>query len=185
MGNEERIIDKIILDAENEKKKILEQAQKEADHIIHIAQEQAEKELNSARALATAEAEKATAKVFSGAKMEAKKMILSQKQKCLEDTMEQIKQKLFSQSPVEYEKTIISMLEKAEQGEEIILSEKDINLLKKTLEEKGYIVSDETRDISGGFIVKKGEIEYNYSFEAIFAVEKEQIEQIIAEILFQ
>ena len=36
----------------------------------------------------------------------------------------------------------------------------------------------------GGFIVKNGDIEYNYSFESIITVEKEAIRQAAAEILF-
>ena len=82
------------------------------------------------------------------------------------------------------EKTILGMLEKAEKGDEIIFSEKDREALADVVAAKGFQVSKETREISGGFIVIKGDIEYNYSFEAIMAVEKEEIEQIAAEILF-
>ena len=66
------------------------------------------------------------------------------------------------------------------------LSQKDKQneALMSKMAEKNIVVSDETRDLEGGFIVKKGEIEYNYSFEAILTVEKENIEQIAAEILF-
>ena len=52
------------------------------------------------------------------------------------------------------------------------------------LAEQNVAVSEETRELEGGFIVKKGEIAYNYSFEAILTVETENIEQISAEILF-
>lgn len=185
MSNEQKIIDKIMADAEREKNIILDKAQSEADATIRKANEQAAKELEQAAILAEAEAEKAVAKVISSAEMEAKKMILAQKQSCLEQTLELVKEKLHAQSAEEYEKTILSMLAKAEKGEEIIFSEKDRKALQKAVSEAGYTVSEETRDISGGFIVKKGDIEFNYSFEAMMAVEKEQIEQMIAEILFE
>ena len=48
----------------------------------------------------------------------------------------------------------------------------------------GYKVSDETRDIEGGFVVKNGDIEYNYSFKSIITVEREDILQLAAGILF-
>lgn len=185
MSNEQKIIDKIISDAEQEKNIILNRTQGEADAIIRNANEQAAKELEQATILAEVEAEKAVAKVLSSAEMEAKKMILTEKQNCLEQTLELVKEKLYSQNPEDYEKTILFMLAKAEKGEEIIFSEKDYPALQGAVSEAGYKVSQETRDISGGFIVKKGDIEFNYSFEAMMAVEKEQIEQMIAEILFE
>ena len=118
MGNEQKMIDRIIADAKQEAQEILDKAKSEADLKVNSANEKAEKEMASYTKLAEAEAEKAASKEISGAY------------------------------------------------------------------KKGIKVSDETRDITGGFIVKKGDIEYNYSFEAIIAVEHEYIEQIAAEILF-
>lgn len=184
MSNEKKIIDKIIADAEVEKKKILDEAKKQADAVIIKAEDVAEKEMNIAREEALTEAEKAAAKVISGAAMEAKKAILQTKQQCLEAALSNAKQKLLSLPKKEYEKVILGMLEKAEKGD-ILLSEKDRDSLRAALAAKGFEISEETRDITGGFIVKKGEIEYNYSFEAIMTVEKEQLEQIAAEILFR
>lgn len=52
------------------------------------------------------------------------------------------------------------------------------------MKENEFTLSAQTADISGGFIVKNGDIEYNYSFESIITVEKEEIQQIAAKILF-
>ena len=186
MSSEKKIIDKIVADAVAEKAKILEQAKKEADVVIQKAQEQAAKIKENEDVLSDAEAEKAKGKEISGAEMEAKKMILATKQSCVKMALDRVKQKLSQLSDEEYQDMILTMLEKAEKGEEIIFSQKDKQneaLLSK-LAQKNFTVSDETRDLEGGFIVKKGEIEYNYSFEAILTVEKENIEQIAAEILF-
>ena len=81
---------------------------------------------------------------------------------------------------------IVTMINTAEKGEEVIFSQKDKQneMLMAKMAENQVTVSNETRPLDGGFIVKKGEIEYNYSFEAILTVEKENIEQIAAEILF-
>lgn len=184
MGNEQKIIDKILADANAENVKILESANEYAQKIIDSAQEKADKELESCRELAQTEAEKAAAKEISGAEMEAKKIVLQTKQQCLENTIVAAKEKLLALNGKEYEETILNMLSSAHQGDEVIFSEKDKKSLAKLVEEKGWTVSSETRPINGGFIVKKGEIEYNYSFESIIAVEKEEIEQIAAEILF-
>ncbi len=184
MGNEQKIIEKIIADAETEKAKILGEAETQANKVIKKAEELAKKEMEASSKLAKIEAEKAASKEISGAVMEAKKRVLTAKQQCMEATITKAKEKLLSLSGKDYEKTILAMLAKAEKGEEIIFSKKDRDVLADVVAAKGFQVSKETREISGGFIVKKGEIEYNYSFEAIMAVEKEEIEQIAAEILF-
>lgn len=184
MGNEQKIKDKIISDANEEAKKIMAQAKKESDIIINSANEKAQKELASYRKQAEDDADKAAAKEISGAEMAAKKQILAKKQQLLEEVIEQARQKLLNLSDKEYKDVIFNMISNAEEGNEIIFSKKDKERLSSFLEKKGINVSDETRNISGGFIVKKGDIEYNYSFESIIAVEKEYIEQIAAEILF-
>ncbi len=186
MSSEKKIIDKIVADAVAEKAKILEQAKKEADVVLQKAQEQSAKITESESVLSDAEAEKARGKEISGAEMEAKKLILSTKQECVKMALERVKQKLSQLSDEEYQNMILTMLEKAEKGEEIVFSQKDKQneALMAKLAEKRIAISEETRELEGGFIVKKGEIEYNYSFEAILIVEKENIEQIAAEILF-
>lgn len=184
MSNEKKIIDKIIADAEEEKKKILDAAKAQADAIIAKAEDAAERDVLAAREEALTEAEKASAKVISGALMDAKKAVLTAKQECLGQVVAKANEKLLSMSGSDYEEVILNMLSKAEKGE-VLLSAKNKKELEKRLTAEGYQVSDEVRDISGGFIIKNGDIEYNYSFEAIMMVEKEQIEQLAAEILFK
>ena len=185
-GNGENIIDKILADAKAEAKKITDDAQKEAEAVLEVANAKAQKESAALGELAQAEANKAAAKEISSAEMLAKKMILNQKQSILEEVITAAKAKLLSLTDVEYKVIIIGMLDKAEiyKNSEIIFNKKDKDAFGKEIAEKGYNVSDETRDIDGGFIIKKGDIEYNYSFESIISVEKEDIEQIAAEILF-
>lgn len=184
MGNEQKIIDKIISDAKAEANVILENARKDAEIKINAAKEKADKEMAAYIKLAQAEAEKAAAKEISGAEMSAKKMILAKKQEILEETIRLAKDKLFSLSGEEYEKTIISMIKNAKESGEIILSQEDRQNFGEKIAEEGYNVSSETRDLGKGFVIKKGDIEYNYSFDSIITVDKESIEQKAAEILF-
>ena len=113
-------------------------------------------------------------------------MILATKQSCIKMALDRVKQKLSELSDKEYVDMIVTMINTAEKGEEVIFSQKDKQneMLMAKMAENQVTVSNETRPLDGGFIVKKGEIEYNYSFEAILTVEKENIEQIAAEILF-
>ena len=185
-GNGQNMIDKILTDAKAEARKITDEAEREAEAVLEAARAKAQKESAALGELAQAEADKAAAKEISSAEMQAKKMILTQKQTILEEVIASAKAKLLSLTEMEYKVIIIGMLDKAEidKDAEIIFNPKDKAAFGSEISEKGYHISNETRDIDGGFIVKKGDIEYNYSFESIISVEKEDIEQIAAEILF-
>jgi len=186
MGNGQNIIDKILSDAREEAAKIEEAAKAEAEAIISAAQAKADKEAARAEEAGKDDAEKAAGKEISSAQMKAKQMILSAKQKCIEETVAAAKMQLNSLEGAEYKVVILSMLTGArvEDGSEVILSAADKESFGKDIEKLGYKVADETRDVDGGFVIKKGDIEYNYSFESIISVEKEDIDQAAAKILF-
>ena len=186
MNNGQNIIDKIIADAKSEAEIIVEVAQKEANDILNTAKAKVEKEETELMLLAKAEAEKIADKEISSAQMQAKKMVLAKKQEIISEVIASAKEKLFSLADIEYKVIILGMLEKAIvcENSELIFSKKDKELLGSSLKELGYKISDETREIEGGFVVKDGDIEYNYSFTSIMTVEKEDIEQLTAQILF-
>ena len=182
MGNGQNIIDKILSDAKEEAAKIEEAAKKEADKIIAEAQSKADKESLKAREAAKDEADKAVAKEISSAQMRAKQMLLSEKQQCIEEAVKEAEKQLKELSEAEYKVVILNMITtaKKEEGSEIILSSADKEAFGKDIEKLGYKVSDEY----GGFVIKNGDIEYNYSFESIISVEKEEINLTAAKILF-
>ena len=186
MNDGKIIIDKIIAEAEEAAKSILDKAQKEADEILRIAQDKADKEADVFDRYAEDEAGKARAKEISGAEMQAKKAVLEKKQSILADIIAEAEKRLSSLDDAEYAKVIGGMLERLDKscGTEIIVSRRDQKRLADVIAEKGFTLSEKTGDIGGGFIVKNGDIEYNYSFASIINVEKEEIQQIVAGILF-
>ena len=186
MNDGKIIIDKIIAEAEEAAKASLAKGQKEADAVLKAAQEKVNKELDVFDRNAQAEAEKAAAKEISGAQMQAKKAILETKQEILAETIAEAEKRLLSLDDAAYAKVIGGMLKKLDRslGTEILVSKKDAARLADVVKENEFTLSAQTADISGGFIVKNGDIEYNYSFESIITVEKEEIQQIAAKILF-
>ena len=186
MNDGKIIIDKIIAEAEEVAKASLAKWQKEADAVLKAAQEKVNKELDVFDRNAQAEAEKAAAKEISGAQMQAKKAILETKQEILAETIAEAEKRLLSLDDAAYAKVIGGMLKKLDRslGTEILVSKKDAARLADVVKENEFTLSAQTADISGGFIVKNGDIEYNYSFESIITVEKEEIQQIAAKILF-
>ncbi len=181
------IIDKIMADADETAKKIISEAQKEADITISAAEDKAAREKIKNDKLVEEEKEKATAKQLSSAQMQAKKAILAQKQDILEEVINEARNRLVNLSDAEYVKTIGTMLDNIDKklGTEIIVSADDRKRLSDVISEKGFTLSDRTANIDGGLIVKDGDIEYNYSFSSIIAIEKEEIQQIAAKILFE
>ena len=112
--------------------------------------------------------------------------VSQKKQDILEEIIAEAKKRLENLPDAEYAKVIGGMLERLDesQGKEIIVSAKDKARLADVVKEKGYVLSDETRDIDSGFVVKNGDIEYNYSFDAIIMVQKEEMQITAAKILF-
>lgn len=126
------------------------------------------------------------AKAISGAQLQGKIAVLQEKQGILDDVIIQAKKRLETLPDVQYAETVGAMLAKVnkENGTEIIVSESDRERLAAVIAENGFTLSSKSRELEGGFIVKNGDIEYNYSFESIIAVEQEEIRQIAAKILF-
>jgi V/A-type H+-transporting ATPase subunit E len=186
MNNGQNLIDSILADAKAQADEIVNEAKMEAERIISDAQAKAAKEKAASDKITALEAEKAASKELSAADMEAKKLILTEKQKCIEEVIDEAAKKLASLSGNEYKEVILKMIKSADcKDSEIIFSSGDKAELQKAVEDMGFKVSDETRDIEGGFVVKKGDIEYNYSFKSIITVEREEIQQIAAGILFK
>lgn len=185
MSDEQKILDRIAADAKAEADAVLAKAQEEADALIAAAQAKADKELAVLLKAADEEAAKAAAKTVSGAEMTAKKNILSTKQALLEETIEAAKEKLLHLNEADYLKTLAAMLAQAQIREgEILLSPTDKARFGDALAKEGFPIGEETRDIAGGFIVKCGDVEYNYSFASILAIQREEMESIAAGILF-
>lgn len=187
MNDGKIIIDKIISDAEETVKKITSDAREAADAIIKSYEDKAAKEKARNDKLVADEKEKASAKQISSAQMNAKKAVLAQKQSILENVIKQAEKRLLNLSDSEYVSVIGSMLDAVDKnlGTEVIVSLKDRTRLADVIKQKGFVLSDRTADIEGGLIIRNGDIEYNYSFNSIITIEKDDIQQIAAKILFE
>lgn len=185
-GSGRQIQEKILADAKAEADAILAKGKAEAEAILEAARQKAQKETDQTMAFYASEAQKAKSKELSAAEMRAKKQVLSKKQQLIEQVMEEAKEKLHSLSDTEYKVVLIGMLDQAQvaEGAQLIFSEQDKEAFGADIASRGYTISDETRELDGGFVVKQGDIEYNYSFSSILTVEKELLEQTAAKILF-
>lgn len=186
MNDGKIIIDKIMAEADTEIQALTTQVNREIEQIQKSAKEKIEKEQDRYRRLAEEEGRKAHAKEVSAAEMDAKKALLQEKQNVLEEVLQEAVKRLENLSDEEYENVVSNMLDglNVEQGKEIMVSEKDKRRLANIVARKGFTLSEQTANIDGGFIVKNGDIEYNYSFAAIMTVQKEEMQMTAANILF-
>lgn len=198
MAGVEKIKQKIMQDAEAKTNEILEKARLQAKEIVEKAKQKAEaraKEISQKSAYDVSEKKRI---INSIVELEMRKDILAAKQQLINEVFEKVLERLNNLDNDRYEQIIFEMLMASiDSGdEEIVMSEARkeklsadfVNKLNKALEragKKGNIkLSDETRDISGGFVLKSQGVEVNNSFEAVIRLYRDEIEPKVAEIFF-
>lgn len=192
---------------EKMKSQILDEAQKNADEILKQAKEEAERIREEARNKGQAESsrilEKSRAEVknteersVSSCALQKRKVLLETKQEIIAQVLETAYNTLAEADEETYFQSIRNMLGKyaAGQAGEICFSKRDLERMPKGFEEEiqaiakenggALVLSEETRDISGGFVLIYGGIEENCSFQAMFNSRKDELSDKVHEILF-
>ena len=137
-------------------------------------------------------------RLASAADMEAKKSILAFKQEMVSKAFDRAVQNISEMPREEYIAFLAGHTAKAASTgtEELIFNARDKKefgadtakaanaLLKKKGLAGGLTVSDETREIPGGLIVKQGDIEVNCSVDILVQLYRNELASQVAEILF-
>lgn len=198
MTGVEKIKEKILQDSEAKANSIIEDAKKQAQEIIDKANAKAAAKAEEIQKKAAAEAAEKLKISNSMLELEMRKELLNTKQQIIEETFQKALDALVNMEKGEYEATLTRLvLNAVETGEEEILFSKQdkarladdfIGKLNKELVQAGkkgnLKLSDETRDIKGGFVLKAEGVELNYSFEALLRMYRDEIEPEVAAILF-
>ncbi len=195
----EDIKQKIIADARERAKQIREEAEKKAKPIVDEAKNKAKQIKKESEEKAELEAEAKKKRILALARLEARKSILATRHEMTEDAFIKAMNRLSELDDEEYQAIIKEMflsVDIPDGNVEVILSPKDkkrishnsLRDVQKELAKKGKKVeltlSDDVRDISGGFVLKKGRIEFNNSFEAVIKMQRDVMETEVARILF-
>lgn len=193
-------LDKILHQIEEEAKssadKIIEEANAQAKEILSEATASC-KELEEASSAKTeAAARDILSKSRSAAQMQRKQELLAAKQQIIGQIIDKAQASLYVLEDKAYFELIVRMIDKfalAEKGE-IRFNAKDRKRLPagfdktvaETAAKKGgeLTISSETCAIDGGFLLVYGGIEENCSFVAIFASEKESLQDKVHTLLF-
>ncbi len=193
-----KIKEKILKDADDRVNEILEKAKVQNREILDRASEKAAAKAQEIAQKTAHEANDKKRIIHSIAELEMRKDMLTAKQEMIEKVFDTVLERLNQMDSSRYEQVLFNMLVAAvETGEEeLLLSEEGkkklspdfMNKLNSSLEvlgKKGKVVlSGETRNIAGGFVLRSEGAEINNSFEAIVKLYRDDIEPKVAEMLF-
>jgi V/A-type H+-transporting ATPase subunit E len=199
MAGVDKIKEKILQDAEVKTNEILEKARLQAKEVLEKANQKATQRVKEISQKSTHDISDKKRIINSIVELEMRKDIMAAKQQSIESVFDKVLERMNNLEDSKYEQVIFDMLmATVESGEEEVvmsevrskkLSADFISNVNKALEaagKKGQIkISDETRNISGGFILKGQGVEINNSFEAVIRLYRDEMEPKVAEIFFR
>ena len=194
----ENIIEKVLSDARAEASQIVSEAQTEAGAIIAAADKAAQAKAGEIIARAQADMPEVRRRRESVAELEARKTQLAIKQELVSTAFDQAKDILLKMDGERYTNLLCQLAaEAAPSGQgEIILSAKDreaygkevVKGTNKLLAAAGVegkmALAEQTREVTGGLVVKQGQIETNCLIDTLLRLCKEELSLQIADALF-
>jgi V/A-type H+-transporting ATPase subunit E len=198
MAKIDGLINKILEDAEAERKIILEKAEAESNAIIKKKIDEAKEVGSSIIEKANIEAELKRERILSNTTLKVRNEKLEAKQKVMSSVFNEALDKFCTMSKEEFlnylKVTIVSL--KIDGDEEIILNVKgrefvdgtviaELNNELISMNKLGNLrISEKIGDFKGGFILEKNGIEINNTFEALINSYRDELEFEVAAILF-
>ena len=196
MAGIDKITKEIELEAEKEAASIVSAAEAAAKSAKEDAEKKRQAYISSADEKLNRKLVDENKKTQSQCEQAEKLILLETKQFLIDDILRKAKVKLLIQGKEDYFETLLKLLEKSVQADkgELMLSEKDMGRVPDDFESKANVVatkkggtvvlSKNTVDIEGGFILKYGNIEINSSFDAIFDENRDELMDIVNGILW-
>ena len=181
MNGIEKITQRIQAQAQAEIDSILAAAQAQADVIAAQGKAQAEAEgaeLAARNGQVAAEREE---RLVSAAQMEAKKMVLAAKQELVEKAYTRALEKMCSMSDEAYIAVVVDLLgQAAPDGKGSVIFGADVKdrIGKAAVEQANkqlngsFELAEETRSMQGGFILSRGNVEVNCTFDTLVRLQK-------------
>ncbi len=195
----EKIVEKILSDAQAEAQRVLESARSQAAQIREQAEREAQRQRELILAQAQQEAQSRRRAQLAAATAAARNAVLAAKRAVLEKVFEQAAAKLAAMPAHEYKEWLVRLLVRAAEtgDEEVILSPGDRQTLGEALVreanthlaqhgKKGMLkLSLETRDLGRGFVLKGKNSETNVTLKTLLRRAQEELEIEVAQMLFE
>lgn len=198
MNGIEKITARIAAEAGAEAEAIKAQARAEAEEIRAAYEKKAQEEYWAQMRSGAADTEQRVQRLGNTARLEAKKSVLALKQEMIAEAYVKAKEKILSLPEAEYAAFLAGQAGKASVSgdEEIVLNETDRTrvgrqvtdganeILKKRGLEPKLTLSETTRPIPGGLILRKGDVEVNCALDSLVEMSRNSLDADIAAVLF-
>lgn len=191
MNGSDRILSRIRSDGDASVRSIEEQAHKERDRIIAEAQHKADKQ---AAAIAEQTAKKCAQTEAAGesrAQLERRNALLRQRRQEIDKTVDALERYLLGLDDHAYFEALYRLAAQLRgKSGVVLLNKKDLKRKPKDFEKKleaagvSASVSQQPAGISGGFILKSGDVAENMEFSALINARRDEIEDFINRELF-
>ncbi|MHC4642438.1 MAG: V-type ATP synthase subunit E [Planctomycetota bacterium] len=191
-----QVIEKILADANAEADKLKKQAdEKQADEQAEF-DEQLKEHKKHTDALAEKLGSEKKLHLLAAARMNIAKDQLAEKNKILDEVFDQARQQIQSLPDEQYLELITNLvLEAVETGDEEVIIDKEEKRIDATLIEqvnsklgsdrKGNLkLSQEKMPLGGGFILRRGKVKTNVSFDVLLSRARKELEIDLAKDLF-
>lgn len=187
----EKILAQIMEEAEARSAQTLTRAKAEADAIYAEGQAETERQIARIREKAEAEAEIMLSRGQAAARLQERKMLLQARQEIISEMIYAARQALCHLPDEPYFSVLGKLVEQyaRPQAGEIMLSTADLKRLpdsfREVLTKHGLAVSQQTREVDGGFVLLYDGLEENCSFGALFAEKREALQDKVCSLLFE
>lgn len=190
----ENITANILSDAKNTAENSLAKAELTGQDIINNAKKEAEVIIKAQAELSLKDAEGLKSRKASAAELQGRKMLLFKKQEAINESFNVALGMLKSMDSEDYISFLANQIVTIPNCEgNLILNESDgasigeklVNSVNEKLNGKKVILSNERHKSSGGFILKRGNVEINSTFETILNSMKDELTGEIASTLFK
>ncbi len=189
----ENITGKILSEAEEQSRKILQDAEKKSREITDKAKAQAEKIRQDYEEQAKEEAHLQKSRRISVAELEVRKMKLGGKQTLISRCFDKALDQLAAMEEANYLELLASaVLATGVDGGELLLNAKDRNSIGEKLVERinsvgkaeRLTLAEDTIDVKGGFVLRKGAMEINSTLETMVSGIRESATPDVVKALF-
>ena len=195
--NAKEVIEKILSDAKTEADQINGQGNRELSAVTAEYESELNKFDMQTKAMAQDAANDKTLRLLAAARMESARKVLKAKRESLDAVFAKAKDKLANLDDNKYlaliEALLISSIETGDESVVIGKNESRItdDFIKKVNRNLGtgfkgnLLLSSNRADICGGFILKRGDISINVSFDVLIDMARGELEADLAKELFQ
>jgi len=191
----EKVVSKIINEADAKAKELVASAKTQAERIAKQASHESARIAQQAKEASAKRASEEKQRVLSSANLDIRKAMLEKKQELMDEAFQKAITRLRQKNKKEYVDLIKELLLKSvETGTEDvivgtadkhIIDSKVISAVNKKLGRKGNLTLSKTSgSMAGGFILRRGKIDTNLSFDGLIELAREGLETEVAKILF-